>query len=229
MALRRLAKEYRDLQREYPWDGASVLICSNSVVLGAIAPEDEATLNRWNLTIAGPVESPYADGVFKVKINTPPDYPFKPPRVRFITPIYHPNINGDGVIDLDILNAQWSPATTLAKVIMSLVSLLQDPNFDPSCWTRGGSHLEGDLSMQDQIRLGMRDRRAWRAEAARRTMEHAIPRVDWSHSRTLFLVWVGRHLATREGDALLQPWIAHIVPRVVLSQTLHESLVENLS
>lgn len=61
------------------------------------------------------VDSPYQGGVFFLTIHFPTDYPFKPPKVAFTTRIYHPNINSNGSICLDILRAQWSPALTISK------------------------------------------------------------------------------------------------------------------
>lgn len=63
----------------------------------------------------GPGESPYSGGVFFLAIHFPTDYPFKPPKVNFTTRIYHPNINSNGSICLDILRDQWSPALTISK------------------------------------------------------------------------------------------------------------------
>jgi len=60
-------------------------------------------------------DSPYAGGVFFLSISFPTDYPFKPPKVSFTTKIYHPNINANGSICLDILRDQWSPALTISK------------------------------------------------------------------------------------------------------------------
>ncbi|XP_078198420.1 ubiquitin-conjugating enzyme E2 D4 isoform X4 [Callithrix jacchus] len=85
---------------------------------------------HWQATIMGPNDSPYQGGVFFLTIHFPTDYPFKPPKVAFTTKIYHPNINSNGSICLDILRSQWSPALTVSKVLLSICSLLCDPNPD---------------------------------------------------------------------------------------------------
>ena len=78
----------------------------------------------------GPDDSPFAGGVFFLNIHFPTDYPFKPPKCTFTTRIYHPNINSNGSICLDILKDQWSPALTISKVLLSISSLLTDANPD---------------------------------------------------------------------------------------------------
>ena len=93
-------------------------------------PKNDDNITEWSGIILGPKESPYDGGVFKLNINFPPDYPFKPPKVEFVTKIYHPNINSRGSICLDILKTQWSPALTISKVLLSISSLLMDPNPD---------------------------------------------------------------------------------------------------
>ena len=87
-------------------------------------------LFHWQATIMGPDESPYSGGVYFLNIHFPADYPFKPPKVSFTTRIYHCNINANGGICLDILKDQWSPALTISKVLLSVCSLLTDPNPD---------------------------------------------------------------------------------------------------
>ncbi|KAB5561986.1 hypothetical protein PHYPO_G00012770 [Pangasianodon hypophthalmus] len=116
MALKRIQKELQDLQRDPPSQ------CS-------AGPMGE-DLFHWQATIMGPGDSPYQGGVFFLTIHFPTDYPFKPPKVAFTTKIYHPNINSNGSICLDILRSQWSPALTVSKVLLSICSLLCDPNPD---------------------------------------------------------------------------------------------------
>lgn len=79
-------------------------------------------------TVMGPEKSAYEGGVFFLNVNFPTDYPFKPPKVQFTTKIYHCNVNSNGSICLDILKDQWSPALTISKVLLSISSLLTDPN-----------------------------------------------------------------------------------------------------
>ena len=116
MALRRIQRELGDLQKDPPSN------CS----AGPIGED----MFQWEGMILGPGDSPYAGGVFKLRIHFPVDYPFKPPHVQFTTKIYHPNINAAGLICLDILKQQWSPALTISKVLLSITSLLTDPNPD---------------------------------------------------------------------------------------------------
>ncbi|KAG4183559.1 hypothetical protein ERO13_A09G116400v2 [Gossypium hirsutum] len=116
MASKRISKELKDLQKDPP-------VSCNAGPAG-----DD--MFHWQATIMGPIVSPYAGGVFLVSIHFPPDYPFKPPKVSLRTKVYHPNINSNGSICLDILKEQWSPAFTISKVLLSICSLLTDPNPD---------------------------------------------------------------------------------------------------
>ena len=113
---KRLQKELIELQRDPPTN------CS-------AGPLGDDIMN-WRATITGPDDSPYAGGVFFLDIEFPSDYPFKPPVVKFITPILHPNINASGGICLDILKNNWSAALTASKLLLSISSLLNEPNPD---------------------------------------------------------------------------------------------------
>ncbi|XP_054422615.1 ubiquitin-conjugating enzyme E2 D3-like isoform X2 [Pteronotus mesoamericanus] len=82
----------------------------------------------WKGAIMGAEDSPYEGGVFSLNIQFPCDYPFRPPWIYFTTRIYHPNINRQGCIWLDILRSQWTPALTISKVLLSISSMLYNPN-----------------------------------------------------------------------------------------------------
>ncbi|KAG2159122.1 ubiquitin-conjugating enzyme/RWD-like protein [Suillus bovinus] len=92
-----------------------------------LAPSAD-NLFRWAGTIPGPQGSPYEGGVFNINIQLANDYPFSAPKVTFVTRIYHMNISDKGNICIDILKQNWSPALSLFKVMLSLSSLLTDPN-----------------------------------------------------------------------------------------------------
>lgn len=94
---------------------------------GEINPED---LNNWVVSIKGPVDTPYEGGTFYLTVNIPPEYPFSPPKIKFNTKIYHPNINGIGEICLDTLKGSWAPSLTIQKTLLSIISLLSSPNPD---------------------------------------------------------------------------------------------------
>ncbi|UZO10063.1 uncharacterized protein OCT59_001661 [Rhizophagus irregularis] len=96
-------------------------------------------LLHWKATIMGPLDSPYEGGVFFLDIQIPTDYPFKPPRIMFTTKIYHPNIDSNGNIDLDILRQHWSPGLSISKLLLSICSFLTDPN--PDCGSLEISNL----------------------------------------------------------------------------------------
>jgi len=90
----------------------------------------QSNIMQWEAYIEGPSDSPFAGGIFHLYIDFPSNYPIKPPKVIFKTKIYHCNISSNGSICLDILKGHWSPVLTVEKVLLSISSLLTDPNED---------------------------------------------------------------------------------------------------
>lgn len=73
----------------------------------------------------------YEGGTFIIDIVIPPDYPYKPPRMKFDTKIWHPNVSSQtGAICLDILKDEWSPALTIRTALLSLQALMCSPEPD---------------------------------------------------------------------------------------------------
>eukprot|EP00760_Papus_ankaliazontas_P012515 PhM_4_TR15340/c0_g1_i1/m.94650/K06689/UBE2D, UBC4, UBC5; ubiquitin-conjugating enzyme E2 D len=153
MAVKRLQKEWKEMLSSAPENTKA-------------GPVSESDLFKWKATIIGPDATPYAGGTFHLSIHFPTDYPFKPPTVKFITKIYHPNIDKNGNICLDILKHgtqgnTWSPVLSVGKVLLSLLALLNEPNPD--------SALE--IPIAQEIKT---DRATYFAKAKAATLEHAM-------------------------------------------------------
>lgn len=92
----------------------------------------ENILDDWEVDIIGPPETPYAEGVFKVKVNFPDAYPFEPPMIKFMTKVYHPNVDTEGRICLDLLKmpptGNWKPAAGIEGLLIAIRMLLMHPN-----------------------------------------------------------------------------------------------------
>ncbi|CAA9959973.1 hypothetical protein CFE70_003413 [Pyrenophora teres f. teres 0-1] len=102
----------------------------NEPVQGISATPHDDNLRYFDVTIDGPSQSPYEGGVFKLELFLPDDYPMTPPKVRFLTKIYHPNIDRLGRICLDVLKSNWSPALQIRTILLSIQALLGAPNPD---------------------------------------------------------------------------------------------------
>ncbi|PWN26835.1 putative UBC5-E2 ubiquitin-conjugating enzyme [Jaminaea rosea] len=114
---KRITKELADLSKE-PLPGIAV-------------SASEANVYQWQAVIAGPADSPYAKGSFNLSLEFPAEYPFKGPKVRFATKIYHPNVDEEGAVCLGILKSEaWKPSTKAATVLQSIQNLLSEPDPD---------------------------------------------------------------------------------------------------
>jgi ubiquitin-conjugating enzyme E2 D/E len=116
MTMKRIQIEYNEILKE------------NCTIYTATPINDN--LFNWQGKIFGPSDSPYEGGIFYLDIHFPKEYPYQPPKINFTTRIYHPNINSNGGICLDILKDQWSPVLTISNVLLSICSLLTDANPD---------------------------------------------------------------------------------------------------
>lgn len=113
-ATRRLTKELADIQ-------------SNTSKTFREIKADESNILQWQGLLL-PESAPYNKGAFRVEINFPAEYPFKPPKINFRTKIYHPNIDEKGQVCLPIIQADnWKPATKTEQVIESLLTLISEP------------------------------------------------------------------------------------------------------
>ncbi|CAN6280160.1 unnamed protein product [Urochloa humidicola] len=87
-------------------------------------------LLHWEVVIDGPDGSPFAGGTFPVDVDFVGHYPFQHPKITFKTKVYHPSIDSEGEMMLDIFQYNWSPAMTVHKLLLFIVSVLYDPMLD---------------------------------------------------------------------------------------------------
>lgn len=114
---RRLMKDVKKMKKEPP-EG---IMLDDEPVAGS-------SIMHWHAAMFGPEDTLWEDLVAKLHLEFTEEYPNKPPVVKFLTPMFHPNIYMDGSICLDILQNQWSPMYDISAVLSSIQSLLCDPN-----------------------------------------------------------------------------------------------------
>ncbi|GAB4822661.1 hypothetical protein N2152v2_009707 [Parachlorella kessleri] len=123
--------------------------------------------------LQGPIGTVYDGGVFSLEVNIPARYPFEPPKVRFVTRVYHPNIDGEGRICLDLLNmppkGAWKPSLNISTVLASIGLLLSDPNPDDG--------LVADITQEFK-----HQRQVFDAKARQLTQRYAVHRDGSDHA-----------------------------------------------
>ncbi|KAL1242401.1 Ubiquitin-conjugating enzyme E2 [Trichinella spiralis] len=101
---------------------------STQSVYGVSAAPSLGSIFVWEAIVFGPPGTPYEDGTFKLQLKFTEDYPNRPPQVKFLSPIFHPNVYVDGSVCMDILQSRWSPTYDVLAILTCIQSLLNEPN-----------------------------------------------------------------------------------------------------
>lgn len=128
LSVKRLQKDYQD-------------IIVNGKDHGILVRLIRGDLLSWEAVITGPEDTPWEGGLFRLTLHFSESYPLHPPEVRFVTPVFHPNVYVDGRVCLSILQTFWSPSLSVQSVLLSLQSLLSDPNPSSSANGEAGALL----------------------------------------------------------------------------------------
>lgn len=148
MARKRIIKELRDMEN----DGLNSL---------KARPVNYHNLFFWQGYIVGPDDTPYEGGIFFYEINIPSKYPFIPPKIKFTTKIYHPNIRSDGHSCKFI--GDWSPIITIQKLLLNILVLFSNPDQD----------IKEDPSLSEVKEVYMNDRPLFNVTAQSWTKKYA--------------------------------------------------------
>merc|ERR1712072_1100250 len=109
----------------------------------------------WNVLLKGPEDTCYEGAEFSLSFSFPGDYPFKAPKVTFVIPaqIYHPNVNEEGLICLDILKSSYSPAVSCPQILEAIRLLLQHPSTDAPLRAEVGKQYTDDQEAFEQAAM----------------------------------------------------------------------------
>lgn len=117
---------------------------------GIEAAPDPSNYRYFKIIMTGPAGTPYEGGRYRLELFLPEQYPMEPPKVRFLTKIYHPNIDALGRICLDILKDKWSPALQIRTVLLSVQALLSAPEPDDPLDTKVADHFKHDRQAAEE-------------------------------------------------------------------------------
>ncbi|XP_049626645.1 ubiquitin-conjugating enzyme E2 T [Suncus etruscus] len=136
--------------------------------------QDKDQMDDLRAQILGGINTPYEKGIFKLEVIIPERYPFEPPQIRFLTPIYHPNIDSAGRICLDVLKlppkGAWRPSLNISTVLTSIQLLMSEPNPDDP--------LMADISAEFKYNkpVFLKNARQWTEKYARQKVdEEQVP------------------------------------------------------
>ncbi|XP_066106552.1 uncharacterized protein [Saccopteryx bilineata] len=147
MALKRLKNEFLHISQNPP--------------VGCSAGPIADNIFEWQAIIIGPSGSPYEGGIFTLKMVFPCNYPFKPPKIQFATKIYHPNIDRQGTICMNLLSLDWSPIVTVSKLLQAICSMLSEPVME-------------DMLVPEITKIYLKDRAKYELLARAYTEKYAI-------------------------------------------------------
>jgi len=143
LCLNRLNEERKQWRKDHPF---------GFVAKPVRLPNGTMDLKKWECAVPGKDKTLWADGVFKLEVTFPDEYPTKPPKCRFTPPLFHPNVYPSGTVCLSILNEEqdWKPAITIKDILKGIQSLLDEPNLDSPAQADAFNMLKKDRAAYDR-------------------------------------------------------------------------------
>ncbi|TPX43136.1 hypothetical protein SeMB42_g03408 [Synchytrium endobioticum] len=136
---------------------------------------DDNNIFEWDVTIIGPEGTLYEGGMFKATLSFPQNYPLMPPKMKFVSEMWHPNVYQDGEVCISILhepgddkygyesaNERWSPVHTVETIVVSVISMLASPNDESPANIDAAKQWRDDFKeFKKKVRLQVRKSTEW--------------------------------------------------------------------
>jgi len=163
---RRLMRDFKKLQDDSP--------------AGICAAPTEDNILIWEAYIFGPQDTPFEDGTFKLTLEFTEEYPNKPPTVKFVSKMFHPNVYADGSICMDLLQKLWTPTYDVAGILMCIQSLLNEPNPTSPANSEAAQLYQDDRiayekRVQQIVEQSWMNEESWRQYDVKQTVSHRHP------------------------------------------------------
>jgi ubiquitin-protein ligase len=218
---RRLANEIMELQLYN-----DNYLCANNKLFCYVTKvkilEPETSYNNIiYCNIEGPINSPFANGIFQLSIKIPNLYPFEKPIFKFITPIYHPNLYSENYFTI-IGDWDWTPSMDIKTLLILIYNIMAEPTFDYTC--NVSIHPS---EIETQILYNFKNNYfQWKKQAHEWTSLYAMPS-KWNiinhnkfltnkiQSKVIYLLWLGKQFSNNIGNALIDPWVMNIMPHII--------------
>ncbi|ELP92598.1 ubiquitin-conjugating enzyme E2, putative [Entamoeba invadens IP1] len=113
---------------------------------GIDACPDEDDIKKWVCVIFGPEDTIWENGIFQLRMEFTEEYPVKPPKIVFVSPMFHPNIYTNGSICLDVLKSNWSAVFDVSFILLAIQTLLNQPNPDSPANTEAAELYKNNRS-----------------------------------------------------------------------------------
>ena len=172
--------------------------------------------------IRGPKNSPYENGIFKICIKIPENYPYNSPTIKFLTPIYHPNLYSEDYFTIYI-NNDWMPSQTIRSMIITIYSLMLEPNPEITCNICENCNNNNVFEIKNLFNINNIEwktiARSWTNLYARKQLWNISIHKTIINSTLqkyiIYILWLGKQFSNNINYALSDIWIINIMPHII--------------
>lgn len=208
---KRIVKEFDDLLYNNSY------LYSENIRIASIKDITNYDTKQVYCYIRGPKDSPFENGIFKISIRISENYPYDSPTIKFITPIYHPNLSSETHFSL-FSNLDWSPSLTIRSLIITIYSLLVEPLTSLICDDSTIDNIKKPI-----IDIFLKDSNSWKIRAKEYTDKYATHKL-WNivthklyineNKNIMYLLFLGKHFE-KEKNIPNDIWITYVMPYII--------------